>query len=112
MDLGNQARIKELVDTYGKDLVVILGGAGAEASGIAAETVSNGDPALAGPLAGVQLGLKAYHIVEPEIRAEIDPDVYDEQVGMMEMVLDVDEIIKEVSSIRSQITDPDSVICR
>ncbi|HPL99697.1 MAG TPA: glycine/sarcosine/betaine reductase complex selenoprotein A, partial [Bacillota bacterium] len=29
-------------------------------------------------------------------------NVYDEQCGMMEMVLDVDAIIKEVSSIREQ----------
>lgn len=107
MDLGNQARIKELAEKYDKkDIVVILGGAEAEASGLAAETVSNGDPAFAGPLAGVQLGLKAYHILEPVIKKEIDPKVYDEQVGMMEMVLDVDAIVKEVSTIRQQFTGP------
>jgi betaine reductase len=103
MDLGNQARIKELAEKYGKDdIVVIIGGAEAEASGLAVETVANGDPAFAGPLAGVQLGLKAYHVVEPEIKDEIDADVYDEQVGMMEMVLDVDAIIAECRSIREQ----------
>ena len=38
MDLENQARIKELTDKYGKDdLIVVLGGAEAEASGLAAE---------------------------------------------------------------------------
>ena len=61
-----------------------------------------GDPTFAGPLAGVQLGLSVYHILEDEIKQEIDPDVYDEQVGMMEMVLDVDAIKQEVSSIRQQ----------
>ena len=65
MDLENQARIKDLAEKYGKDdLVVVLGGAEAEASGLAAETVSAGDPTFAGPLAGVQLGLKAYHIFD------------------------------------------------
>ena len=99
MDLENQARIKELADTYGKDdLVVILGGAEAESSGLAAETVSAGDPTFAGPLAGVPLGLKAYHIFE--VKDEIDPAVYEEQISMMEMVLDVDAIKTEVTTYR------------
>ena len=101
MDLENQARIKELTEKHGAaNLVVILGGAEAEASGLACETVTNGDPTFAGPLAGVQLGLACYHIVEPEIKSEIDEDVYDEQVSMMEMVLDVDEIIAETKKYR------------
>lgn len=99
MDLENQARIKELTGKYGKDdLIVILGGAEAEASGLAAETVSTGDPTFAGPLSGVSLGLKAYHVFE--LKDEVDADVYDEQIGMMEMVLDVDEIVKEVKTYR------------
>ena len=36
------------------------------------------------------------------MKAEFDPAVYDEQVSMMEMVLDVDDIISEMSSIREQ----------
>lgn len=105
MDMENQRRVKELAERYPKeDLVVILGGAEAEASGLAAETVSNGDPAWAGPLAGVQLGLKAFHIFEPAIRSQIDPAVYEAQVSLMEMVLDMEAIIREVSSIRSQYT--------
>ena len=103
MDMENQRRVKEFAEKYGKDdLVVILGGAEAEASGLAAETVSNGDPAWAGPLAGVQLGLKAFHIFEDEIKNQIDPAVYEAQVSLMEMVLDVDAITKEVSTIRNQ----------
>ena len=99
MDLENQARIKELAGKYGKDdLVVLLGGAEAEASGLAAETVSTGDPTFAGPLAGVPLGLKAYHIFE--VKDEIDPAVYEEQISMMEMVLDVDAIKAEVATYR------------
>jgi betaine reductase len=99
MDLENQARIKELAEKYGKDdLVVLLGGAEAEASGLAAETVSTGDPTFAGPLAGVPLGLKAYHIFE--VKDEIDPAVYEEQIFMMEMVLDVDAITAEVATYR------------
>ena len=78
----------------------MLGGAEAEASGLAAETVATGDPTFAGPLAGVPLGLKAYHMFE--LKDEVDPAVYDEQVGMMEMVLDVDAIKAEVETYRAQ----------
>lgn len=103
MDLENQQRIMDLTEKYGaENLVVILGGAEAEASGLAAETVANGDPTFAGPLAGVQLGLKAYHIFEEEIKNQIDPAVYDEHISMMEMVLDVDGIVQEVKNIREQ----------
>lgn len=103
MDLENQARIKAMAEKFGaENLVVLLGGAEAEAAGLAAETVSAGDPTFAGPLAGVSLGLAVYHIVEPEIKEQCDAGVYDEQIGMMEMVLDVDAICKEVSAIRKQ----------
>ncbi len=103
MDLENQQRIKDLADEYGQDnMVVILGGAEAEASGLACETVTNGDPTFAGPLAGVQLGLACYHVFEPEIKDAIDEDVYEEQISMMEMVLEVDDIIEEVKEYREK----------
>ncbi len=103
MDLENQQRVKDLAEKHGaENILVLLGAAEGEAAGLAAETVTAGDPTFAGPLAGVQLGLRVYHVVEPEIKDEFDADVYDEQIGMMEMVLDVDDIINEVSSIRSE----------
>ena len=77
MDLGNQQRIKDLCDQYGnEDLIVVLGGAEAEASGLAAETVATGDPTFAGPLAGVPLGLKAYHMFELNAKAG-KPNIHD-----------------------------------
>ncbi len=102
MDLENQKRVKDFADQYGpENVVVLLGAADSEGAGLAAETVTNGDPTFAGPLTGVQLGLTVYHICEPEIKEEVDPAVYDEQVGMMEMVLDVDDIVSEMSAIRN-----------
>ena len=99
MDLENQARIKALAEKYGaEDLLVLLGGAEAEACGLAAETVATGDPTFAGPLSGVPLGLKSYHIFE--VKDEIDEAVYEEQISMMEMVLDVDSINNEVIMYR------------
>lgn len=103
MDLENQKRVKDFADQYGaENIVVVLGAAEGEAAGLAAETVTAGDPTFAGPLTGVQLGLTVYHVCEPEIKDEVDPTVYDEQVGMMEMVMDVDDIISEMSSIRDE----------
>ena len=103
MDLENQKRVKDFAEQYGpENIVVILGASEAEASGLAAETVTAGDPTFAGPLTGVSLGLRVYHVCEPEIKDEVDPAVYEEQVSMMEMVLDVDEIISEMNSFREQ----------
>jgi betaine reductase len=88
---------------YGKEnLLVLLGGADAEASGLILETVTAGDPAFAGPLTGVQLGLPAYHILENEVKSQIDPALYQENIGMMEMVLDVEGIVKEMQTIRGR----------
>ncbi|SHJ98776.1 Glycine reductase complex selenoprotein A [Hathewaya proteolytica DSM 3090] len=101
MDLEIQQRVKDLAEKHGpENIVVLIGGSEAEASGLSAETVTAGDPTFAGPLAGVELGLATYHIVEPEVKDQCDPAVYDEQCGMMEMVLDVDGIIEEVSAVR------------
>ena len=103
MDLENQKRVKDCADEYGaENLVVVLGAAEGEAAGLAAETVTAGDPTFAGPLTGVQLGLTVYHVCEPEMKAEFDEAVYDEQVSMMEMVLDVDDIVSEMSAIRDE----------
>ena len=101
MDLENQKRVLALAEQHGKEnIVVLLGGADPEASGMIAETVIAGDPAFAGALTGVQLGLKTYHVLEPEIKQEIDPAVYEKNISMMEMVLPVDEIVREVSTMR------------
>lgn len=105
MDLENQNRVKNLTQEHGaENIIVLLGAAEAEAAGLAAETVTNGDPTFAGSLAGVQLGLKVYHAVEKEFKEAVDLEVYDDQIGMMEMVLDVEAITAEMSSIRSEYT--------
>ncbi len=100
MDLEIQARIIALVEEHGaENIVVVLGGAEAEASGLAAETVTVGDPTFAGPLAGVELGLSVYHVLE--LKDSFDEEIWDEQISMMEMVLDVDEIMAEVKQFRN-----------
>ena len=104
MDLENQKRVKDFADEYGaENLVVVLGAAEGEAAGLAAETVTAGDPTFGrSRLTGSELGLTVYHVCEPEMKAEFDEAVYDEQVSMMEMVLDVDDIVSEMSAIRDE----------
>ena len=84
-----------------QEMVVLLGPPNAESSRLYGMTVTVGDPAWAGVLAGVNLGLPVYHITEPEIKSQIDPDVYQEQVGITEMVLDIDEIIDALRQVRN-----------
>ena len=103
MDLSTQETIKRLADQHGADaLLVLLGAPDAESAGIAAETVVLGDPSWAGPLAGVQLGLPVYHILEDEARDAIPTEVWEDQVGLMVDVLEVNEIAEAVREFREQ----------
>ncbi len=93
MDPENQGRIKSLVEEHGPgSVVVVLGAADLEALEVAAETLTLGDPAYVGPLAGVPLGLPVVHILEQDVKEQVDPAVYDEQVGLLEMTIDVDSV--------------------
>jgi glycine reductase len=99
MDPENQDRIKRLVDEHGSDdVVVVLGAADIESLEVAAETLTLGDPAYVGPLAGVQLGLPVVHILEEDVKEQVDPPVYEEQVGLLEMTLDVDQVREAAKS--------------
>ncbi len=88
MDLEDQGTIKAKSEEVGAgNVVVLLGSPDPDAAEMYAETVTLGDPTYAGPLTGVSLRLPVYFITEPEIKRQIPPDVYREQVEMMEMVL-------------------------
>ena len=103
MDLENQKMVKEFAEQHGpENVVVLLGAAEGEAAGLAAETVTAGDPTFAGPLTGVQLGLTVFHVCEPEMKEEFDDAIYEDQISMMEMVMDVDDIVNEMKAIRDE----------
>ncbi len=82
------------------ELVVLLGTPNAESSKLYGLTVTEGDPSWAGVLAGVRLALPVYHIAEPEIKSQVEPGVYQDQVGLAEMVLETDEIIETMQQVR------------
>ena len=102
MDLQSQEAILRLAETHGRDaLVVILGAPDPEAAEIAAETVRLGDPAYAGALAGVQLGLDVYHVLEDEVRTSVPEDVWEDQIGVMADILEADALAEAVGRMRA-----------
>jgi len=94
---------KKTVDTHGKDnLIVILGSPDANSSELYAETLINGDPSWVGPLAGVALDLPVFHIIEPEIKEQLDPALYKEHLELMEIALDVEAITEGLNRVRKK----------
>ncbi len=61
---------------------------------VGSRTVTEGDPSWAGPLAGVALHLKVFHALEPEIRNHIPPDVYEEELMLLELAVGDEKIRK------------------
>ena len=103
MDLHTQEAIIKIADQHDKsDLLVVLGAPDPESAEIAAETVVLGDPSYAGPLAGTQLGLDVYHLLEDEVRSEIPDDVWEDQIGVMSDVLDAEGITTAVATMRGK----------
>lgn len=101
MDLDDQANVNRLAESNGSgDMIVLLGQPDAGSSALFAETLTQGDPTWAGPLAGVPLGLPVFHILEPEIKAQMDPALYEQHVGLLELSSDVAEIVNQVKSYR------------
>ncbi len=84
------------------ELVVLLGTPNAESSRLYALTVTEGDPSWAGALAGTALQLPVYHITEAPLKAQVAPEVYDEHVALMEVVLDVEDIAQVMQEVRAQ----------
>lgn len=103
MDLQSQEAILRATQTHdAADLVVLLGAPDPESAEIAAETVVVGDPSYAGALAGAQLGLATFHILEDTVKADIPDDVWDAQIGVMADVLEAEALAAAVAGIRTQ----------
>jgi len=81
---------------------VLLGTPTAESSRLYALTVTEGDPAWAGALAGIPLALPVFHVTEDDVKAQVLPDVYEKHVALMEFAQDVDEIRRTVRDVRAK----------
>jgi len=101
MDLEEQGSIQRVVEGSDRDrMVVLLGTPNAGSTLMVALTLTQGDPSYAGPLAGVPLGLPVYHILEDEVKQAIPADVYDREIGPMELVLDQAGIADALAQVR------------
>jgi betaine reductase len=102
MDLQSQEAIFRLAQANDpKLLLVLLGAPDPEAAEISAETVIQGDPAYAGALAGAQLGLDVYHVLDDAVKADVPEDVWEDQIGLMADVLDAEALSAAVRSMRT-----------
>ena len=109
MDLESQEAISRLADKHGTDeLLVLIGAPDPEAAEISAETVVLGDPAYAGALAGVQLGLDVYHVLEEPVKNAVPEDVWEDQIGVQSDILEADELSEAVAKMRNQKPDSNS----
>lgn len=103
MDLRSQALIKELVEKEGaRNVLVVLGSPDPESAELYAETVVLGDPTYAGPLTEANLGLDVYHVIENEVKQAIPEEVWEREIGVMEDVLEAEEIAKVMSAMRQK----------
>ena len=101
MDLEGQGRIRQVVEQAGAvDVVAVLGANSATAVEMTALTLKSGDPSYAGPLAGIALGIPSYHVLEPEIVEQVEPALYERELALSALAMDVDEMIAPLKSIR------------
>lgn len=101
MDLDTQQRVLDLASLPGQEPpIVVLGAPDPESVELTALTVTSGDPTFAGPLAGVQLGLRVYHILEDELERGADSASYEEHVALMKVVLDREGIVAAIQRTR------------
>jgi betaine reductase len=101
MDLEDQATVQQMMEELDREnTIVLLGQPDPNSSLLFAQTVTSGDPTWAGPLAGVSLGLPVYHVLEDDFKDQVPVELYEEHVGLMEMVADVDAIVEGVSQAR------------
>lgn len=68
---------------------------------VGSQTVTAGDPSWAGPLAGESLKLKVFHVLEPEIKNQIPKEVYEDELGLLELAVGDEKIEKIVEMMKS-----------
>ena len=104
MNFENQGVIKRLADQYGpQNLTVILGNGEANGVEVFAETVTEGDPSYAGPLAGVALKIPVYHILEDEVMSQVPESLREEKLQLCALVVDVDPMHQVLEASRKKI---------
>ena len=101
MDLEGQGRIRQVVEQEGAaGVIAVLGANSPAAVEMTALTLKSGDPSYAGPLAGIALGIASYHILEPEVVDQIDAALYERELALSALAMDVEQVIAPMKAIR------------
>lgn len=104
MNFENQGVIKRLADQYGpENLAVVLGNGEANGVEVFAETVTQGDPSYAGPLAGVALKIPVYHVLEEEVIGAVPDQLREEKLQLSALVIDVEPMHSVLQAARDKI---------
>ena len=104
MNFENQGVIKRLADQYGSEnLAVVLGNGEASGVEVFAETVTEGDPSYAGPLAGVALKIPVYHVLENEVMAVVPETIREEKLQLSSLVIDVEPMRQVLQAAREKL---------
>ena len=104
MNFENQGVIKRLADQYGpENLAVVLGNGEANGVEVFAETVIEGDPSYAGPLAGVALKIPVYHVLEDEVMAVVPEAIRHEKLQLPSLVIDVKPMRQVLQAARNKL---------
>ena len=104
MNFENQGIIKRLADQYGpENLAVVLGNGEANGVEVFAETVTQGDPTYAGPLAGVALKIPVYHVLEPEVIDAIPENLRQEKLELSALVIDIESMHEVLRASREKL---------
>jgi glycine/sarcosine/betaine reductase complex component A len=104
MNFENQGVIKRLADQYGpENLAVVLGNGEANGVEVFAETVTQGDPSYAGPLAGVALKIPVYHILEEEVLSAVPENLREEKLQLSSLVIEVEPMHQVLQTARQKL---------
>src|SRR5215510_292400 len=101
MDLEGQGRIRVVAEQAGTDnMIAVLGANSPTAVEMTALTLKSGDPSYAGPLTGISLGIPSYHVLEPEIASQFDQGLYERELALPALAMDVAEVVAPLKAIR------------
>src|SRR5688572_25829044 len=104
MNFENQGVIRRLADQYGpENLTVVLGNREANGVEVFAETVTEGDPSYAGPLAGVALKIPVYRVLEEEVIAAVADQLREEKLQLSSLVIDIEPLHQVLQAARDKI---------
>jgi glycine/sarcosine/betaine reductase complex component A len=84
-------------------LTVVLGNGEANGVEVFAETVTEGDPSYAGPLAGVALKIPVYHVLEQEVVCQLPGKLREEKLQLSSLVIDVEPMHQVLKASRAKL---------